>query len=154
MNFILMQFKHKEKKLKMKLIGRVILHETINNVFTKAFLFISYRDCIIKGTQKRLCSLYSNTPFNLHLSSINFDTHIHSWSLYNIAPVSYSLYPLFSLNKNISLFWRRMNLENCQKYINLPYNIQNILNVSGNNHTKCQIAFYKKWCNKYTLIYI
>ena len=100
MNFILMKFKHKEKKLKMKLIGRVILHETINNVFTKAFLFISYRDCIIKGTQKRLCSLYSNTPFNLHLSSINFDTHIHSWSLYNIAPVSYSLFIL-------SFLWTR-----------------------------------------------
>ena len=152
--FILMKLKHREQKLKMKLIGRVILHETINNVFTKAFLFISYRDCIIKGTQKRLCSLYSNTPFNLHLSSINFDTHIHSWSLYNIVPVSYSLYPLFSLNKNISLFWRRMNLENCQKYINLPYNIQNILNVSGNNHTKCQIAFYKKWCKNVTLVSI
>ena len=100
----------------------------------------------ISKAYKRLSSLYSNTPFNLHLSSINFDTHIHSWSLYNIAPVSYSLYPLFSLNKNISLFWRRMNLENCQKYINLLYNIQNILNVSGNNHTKCQIALNKKWC--------
>ena len=112
----------------------------------------SYNDCIFTQAE---CVLHSNfTPFNLHLSSINFDTHIHSWSLYNIAPVSYSLYPLFSLNKNISLFWRRMNLENCQKYINLPYNIQNILNVSGNNHTKCQIAFYKKWCNNVTLVYI
>ena len=112
-------------------------------------MFISYHDdCIIRGTSDYR-SLYGNTPFNLHLSSINFDTHIHSWSLYNIAPVSYSLYPLFSLNKNISLFWRRMNLENCQKYINLPYNIQNILTVSGNNHTKCQIAFNKKWYSKF-----
>ena len=137
----------------MKLIGRVILHETINNVFTKAFLFISYRDCIIKGTQKRLCSLYSNTPFNLHLSSINFDTHIHSWSLYNITPV-------FSLC--LSFLWRREHFlvltlnefGELPELHFLPYNIQNILTVSGNNHTKCQIAFYKNWCNNSTLVHL
>ena len=104
----------------------------------------------ISKAYKRLCSLYSNTPFNLHLSSINFDTHIHSWSLLTSLQFLFiSLFTSLFSEENISLFWRRMNLEDCQNYIYLPYNIQNILNVSGNNHTKCQIAFNKKWYSNF-----
>ena len=124
-------------------------YKTLSQIMTFAngetFLFISYNDCIFTQAE---CVLHSNvTPFNLHLSSIIFDTHILSWSLYNIAPGF--LFLSFSLSLSLSLledyngffYWRMINLERCQTCFFSFSDVHNILNDTGNNLTKCQIVF-------------
>ena len=123
-------------------------YKTLSQIMTFAngetFLFISYNDCIFTQAE---CVLHSNvTPFNLHLSSIIFDTHILSWSLYNIVPgflFSLSLSLSLSLveDYNSSFYWRMINLDGCQTCFFSFSDVHNILNDTGNNLTKCQIVF-------------
>ena len=124
-------------------------YKTLSQIMTFAngetFLFISYNDCIFTQAE---CVLHSNvTPFNLHLSSIIFDTHILSWSLYNIAPgfllLSFSLSLSLSLLEDYNgfFYWRMINLERCQTCFFSFSDVHNILNDTGNNLTKCQIVF-------------
>ena len=87
-------------------------YKTLSQIMTFAngetFLFISYNDCIFTQAE---CVLHSNvTPFNLHLSSIIFDTHILSWSLYNIAP-GFLFLSFLSLSLSLSLFLRTITVS-------------------------------------------
>ena len=86
-------------------------YKTLSQIMTFAngetFLFISYNDCIFTQAE---CVLHSNvTPFNLHLSSIIFDTHILSWSLYNIAP-GFLFLSFFFFSLSLSLLLRTMTV--------------------------------------------